>query len=127
MRWLKKAARSAAVRLGLISRPDLIVRFVADHPHQEAMEAGVIYVVGGRGYQKWALFRCPHHKEEIIQLSLMPNRRPRWTITADFLERPTLDPSVRQLAGSYAHFWVRRGKVDWCADSGQRPRWEATA
>lgn len=124
---LKNAARSAAVRLGLIPRPDFIVRFVANHPRQEAMEAGVIYVVGGRGYQKWALFRCPQHEEEIIQLSLMRNSRPRWTITADFLERPTLDPSVRQLEGSCAHFWVRRGKVAWCADSGERPRWEATA
>ena len=127
MALLKKAARFVGVRLGLIPRPDLIVRFVADHSHQEAMEGGVIYVVGGRGYQKWALFRCPQHEEEIIQLSLMPNRRPRWTITADFFERSTLDPSVRQLEGSYAHFWVRRGKVACCADTGERPRWEATA
>ena len=39
----------------------------------------------------------------------------------DFLDRPTIHPSVRQLDGAYAHFWVKSGYVEWCADTGQRP------
>ena len=127
MGWLKAAIRESGIRFGFITRPDFVVQFVADHPIQGSMEPGIVYVVGGRGYQKWALFLCPRHEHEIVQLSLMPNRRPRWTITADFLERPTIDPSVRQLEDSYAHFWIRRGKVQWCTDTGQRPRWMETA
>lgn len=109
------------VALRLVRRPDLTTILVADHPEPDAMQPGVIYIVGGTGYRKWAYFRCPADDEEIIQLSLMRERRPRWTITADWLGRPTINPSVRQLDGSYAHFWVRNGHVDWCPDSGHQP------
>lgn len=121
MAWLKKFFREGAAALGIISRPEFIALRVSDHPSPEALAVGVVYIVGGADYKKWAVFRCPKHEEEIVQLSLMPNRRPHWTIVLDFLERPTIHPSVRQLDGSYAHFWVRNGQVDWCADTGRLP------
>jgi len=107
------------VALRLIRRPAFTMQPVADHPDPATMADGLIYVVGGRGYSKWAYFRCPADRAEIIQLSLMPERRPRWTVAADWLGRPTINPSVRQLDGTRAHFWIRRGVVDWCADSGR--------
>ena len=119
--WLKTLLRDGAAAIGIIRRPELVGVLVADHPLPEPMEAGKIYIVGGPGYQKWAVFRCPKHEEEIVQLSLMQNRRPRWTIAMDFLDRPTIHPSVRQLDGAYAHFWVKSGSVDWCEDTGQHP------
>jgi hypothetical protein len=109
------------VALRLVRRPDLMANLVADHPDPDDMKVGMIYIVGGAGYRKWAYFRCPADHEEIIQLSLMRDRRPRWTVTTDLLGRPTIDPSVRQLDGSYAHFWVRKGRIEWCADSGRKP------
>jgi len=120
MSWFKVLLRNVAVSLGFIRNPELISQLVPDHPAPEAIQPGVIYIVGGPGYQKWAVFRCPRHKDEIIQLSLMANRRPRWTITTDLIGRPTIYPSVRQLDGSFAHFWVKRGLVEWCADSGRK-------
>ncbi len=57
---------------------------------------------------------------EIIQLSLMQNRRPSWDVTIDSLDRPTVSPSVRQLEGSYAHFWIKKGSVEWCGDTGRK-------
>jgi hypothetical protein len=122
MNWFKRVARESLIRLRLIPRPELIVRCVGAHPPPDEIMAGVIYLVRSGGFAKWAVFRCPRNEDEIIQLALMPNRRPRWTVTSDFFERPTIHPSVRQLDGSYAHFWVRGGTVAWCADSGQRPR-----
>ena len=95
--WLKKSLRDGAAAIGIIRRPELVGVLVADHPLPEAMEAGKIYIIGGPGYQKWAVFRCPKHEEEIVQLSLMQNRRPHWTIAMDFLDRPTIYP-VRQAA-----------------------------
>ena len=108
------------IALRLIPRPDFLVRRVNDHPDPASIQRGVIYIVGVKGYRKWAYFRCPADSEELVQLSLMPDRRPRWTINADVLGRPTINPSVRQLEGSFAHFWIKAGQVAWCNDSGRR-------
>ena len=121
MDCFKALCRALLIWLRIIQLPDLTARIVPDHPLPDTLEAGWIYVVGGPGYQKWAYFRCPADNDEIIQLSLMPNHRPRWGVTIDFLQRPSIHPSVRQLDGSYAHFWVRNGRVDWCSDTGKKP------
>lgn len=121
MARLKKALRQGATSLGLITKPQFVARVVHEHPPEDAIEAGVVYVVGGPGYQKWAVFRCPGNEYEIIQLALMKKYRPRWKVVIDFLERPTIYPSILQLKGSFAHFWVRNGRVEWCADTGKHP------
>jgi hypothetical protein len=112
--------RFLLVWLGIIRKPDFLARFVSDHPDPESIEKGLIYIVGGKGYQKWACFRCPADVDEIIQLSLMQNRRPRWQVAVDFLGRPSIHPSVWQQDGSYAHFWVKQGGVIWCPGSGEK-------
>lgn len=111
--------RGLLVSLGIIPKPDFILKGVSSHPAHEEVRSGWIYVVGENGYKKWAYFRCPADEKEIIQLSLMPNRRPRWEVRTDLLQRPTVYPSVRQLDGSYAHFWIKKGAVEWCEDSGR--------
>lgn len=121
MGFIVSLVRSLMVSLGIIPRPDLLVKVIEEHPASESIAPGILYLVGAKGYNKWAYFRCPADPNEIIQLCLMPNRRPRWLVTIDLLHRPTIDPSVKQLDGSYAHFWVRTGRVDWCEDSGKVP------
>lgn len=116
----KSLARRFLQFTGTIERPDFICQLVSEHPTDHEIKVGVIYVVGGRGFQKWAYFRCPTDGEEIIQLSLMKSHRPRWEVAVDWLERPTVDPSVRQTDGSFAHFWVKEGHVILCSDSGKR-------
>jgi len=110
--------RRLLILLGLIGRPDFLIRLVDQHPMDDEIQDGIIYVVGGEGYQKWAYFRCPTERTEIIQLSLMQSHRPRWQVQWDWLQRASIHPSVRQTAGSFAHFWVRQGVVNICADSG---------
>lgn len=117
---IKTLWRVLLIWLGIIPRPDLLVRVISDHPTPASIESGCLYVVGGPGYKKWAYFRCPADRKEIIQLSLMPNHRPRWDVSIDFLNRPTVNPSVRQLEGSCAHFWIKRGCIKWCADTGKK-------
>jgi hypothetical protein len=111
--------RYLLIALGLVKKPELVAQLVSEQPAPESVAPGVVYIVGSPDYQKWAVFRCPDHESEIIQLSLMPNRRPRWTVQADFFGRPTIHPSVRRTDGSLAHFWVRAGRIEWCADSGR--------
>lgn len=108
-----------AVGLGIVQKPILIVKFLAEHPVPDNIQAGVVYIIRSSGFQKWAMFLCPRHENEIIQLCLMRNRRPHWTVKTDLLGRPTINPSVRQLKGSFAHFWVKAGHIEWCSDSGR--------
>lgn len=121
MEGFRAFCRALLIWLRIIPAPHLLARIVADHPSTDSLETGWIYVVGGPDYQKWAYFRCPADNDEIIQLSLMNKHRPRWSVAIDFLQRPTITPSVRQVEGSYAHFWLRKGCVDWCADTGVKP------
>ena len=118
---IKALVRALLIWLGIIPRPDILVRVISDHPSLDSIKPGCIYVVGGQGYKKWAYFRCPADTKEVIQLSLMQNRRPRWDVSIDSLDRPTVHPSVRQLEGSYAHFWIKKGRVEWCEDTGRKP------
>lgn len=113
-----KLTRRLLIFLGIISRPQLLVCLVNEHPMDDEIKDGFVYVVGGRDFQKWAYFRCPEDQTEIIQLSLMQKHRPCWRVKWDLLGRPTIYPSVRQTVGSFAHFWVRRGVIELCADSG---------
>jgi len=107
------------IRLGIAHKPDLSAQLVAANPPRDAVRPGRLLVVGGPGYRKWAYFRCPCGCSEIIMLSLNQSRRPRWTVTLDNRGRPTVDPSVRQTAGCFSHFWIRAGMVEWCADTGK--------
>lgn len=125
--WLVAAIRSLLIAIGLIANPQYLFRLVGEHPVDDEIEDGVVYVVGGKDYQKWAYFRCPTDRSEIIQLSLMRKHRPCWRVSSDWLQRPTIYPSVRQTAGSFAHFWMAKGQVSLCADSGAQPQqdWQA--
>ena len=118
---LHKFCRTLLVWLQIIPAPDLLAQTIASHPSPDDLEIGWIYIVRSSGYLKWAYFRCPANADEIIQLPLMPNHRPRWNVAIDFFQRPTISPSVRQLDGSYAHFWIKRGRINWCADTGIKP------
>jgi hypothetical protein len=107
--------------LGLIRKPDFFGVEVTDHPEDAAIKEGMIYIVRSGAHRKWAYMRCPDAPDEVIQLSLMKERRPNWDIKSDFLGRPSVSPSVRQLTGSYAHFWLRHGHVDRCPDHLRPP------
>lgn len=109
--------RRALVRSRLIEAPDFTVKFVDRHPTPAEIPERVLVVVRGSDHPKWACFRCPGGCGNRFQLSLNPERRPRWEVAADWLNRATVSPSVLQTNACRAHFWVRRGRVEWCADS----------
>lgn len=113
-------SRAILEAIGIVRRSDVAAHYVADHPDAQHLKPGELYVVGNRQFQKWALLRCACGCGETIMLSLSTKKRPHWTATIDWLGRPTLHPSVRQTAGCYSHFWLKQGRLDWCADTGQR-------
>jgi len=118
MQTLRHFCRWIAERCRLIGRSDLVGRVNARHPTHHELQTGALIVVHDGALDKWVCFRCPGGCGEKIQLSLNQARRPRWSVHLDWLLRPTLQPSVRQLNACRCHFWVRQGQVFWCADSG---------
>jgi len=112
--WIRHAAEWAR-----LIEPIQIAPVVSpNHPDIDALPEGVLYVVGGEDYKKWAFLVCPCGCRERIMLSLSANRRPRWQVEIDWLGRPTVKPSVWQTDGCYSHFWIRKGAIHWTADTG---------
>ena len=120
MERLRAAARCVLEAFRVIPRSELAAVIRGRHPGIGELPEGLLVVVRGSG-DKWAVFRCPGECGEKLQLSLVPRRRPRWSVgQIDQLDRPTISPSVRVTSGCRCHFHVRQGQVDWCADSGHR-------
>lgn len=111
--WLRRAL----IGWGLVPKPDLAGAYLPDHPSPDDLTPGRLIVVRDGALTKWACFRCPGGCGERIQLSLNSARRPRWSVSLDWLRRPSLEPSVRQMNACRCHFWVRKGRVEWCGDS----------
>lgn len=105
------------VKTGLITKPELTSRIVDLHPAPDDMIFGEIVIVVNASYEKWACFRCPSNCGELISLSLNQRRSPSWRVTYDWLSRPTLYPSIRQLNDCQCHFWIKNGQTYWCHDS----------
>ncbi|WP_291384342.1 DUF6527 family protein [Devosia sp.] len=65
--------------------------------------------------EDWSVgMRCPCGCGETIELMVIPEAKPRWSISADHFQRPTLHPSVFRKSGCRSHFWVKRGRIIWC-------------
>ncbi len=111
---------NALIFLRLTDRPDLVARIVERHPTPEALRDGELIVVQDGDRQKWACLRCPGGCGERLQLTLAQHRRPCWLVRLDWLRRPSVSPSVRQLNDCRCHFWIEAGCVRWCSDSGSR-------
>jgi hypothetical protein len=116
---LGRAWRGLLGWLGFAPRPQFIAKITPSNPSPNSIRKGTLIVVGGQDYQKWAYFRCPCDCGETIMLSLSKTTRPSWSVSIDSHQRPTISPSVRQIAGCFSHFWVREGNVQWCRDTGR--------
>jgi hypothetical protein len=65
--------------------------------------------------EDWSIgMSCPCGCGETIELMLLPEAKPRWTLSRDGRGRPTLSPSVWRKTGCRSHFWLREGRVFWC-------------
>ena len=113
-----ECVRFILIKLGFIKKPDFLVSVINFHPSPEEIDVGRLYLVKGGAIDKWACFKCPGNCGETIKLSLSKTRRPRWTVLFDWLRRPTIKPSVMQMNECRCHFWLTKGSVQWCTDTG---------
>lgn len=97
------------------------VFIVGKPPHNDEIAAESFYCVMIADKPKWALFKCPCRCGDVVTLSLQQVHRPHWRLTSTLTGRPTLYPSIWRDKGCLSHFWLRDGRVFWCADTGKHP------
>ena len=81
----------------------------------ETVEADRLYVVGEGAYEWYVVFTCPCGCGETIHLSLIEGDKPRWRLTDHGDDTVSVSPSVWRRRGCRSHFFVRRGRIDWCS------------
>ena len=65
--------------------------------------------------EDWSIgMTCPCGCGERLELMLLANVKPRWSVAVDATQLPSLHPSVWLQSGCRSHFWLRAGKVYWC-------------
>jgi hypothetical protein len=116
---MKRQISKLLRRLRLL-RYDLLIDRSPSFPDGSQVADQRVTLVESGGIRKWACLRCPGGCGEVINLSLNPNRRPRWTISEDFWMRPTVKPSVHQQNACGCHFWIKQGQVQWCKGGGPK-------
>lgn len=104
--WLNGVRRAVRRRLG-----ETVHAVVTDPP--DATKARVLFVVGDEATPWCAILACPCGCGETIRLSLVERDRPRWTLTIDNADRPTLSPSIHRVVGCRSHFFLRAGRIVW--------------
>jgi hypothetical protein len=73
-----------------------------------------VYVAGEAGHLWFVAFICPCGCGETLQMSLLPDARPHWSLNAHEDGTVSLNPSVRRMVGCRAHFFFLRGRISWC-------------
>lgn len=89
-----------------------VLAFVNDDP--DTVMPGKIYIVGEDGHPWFAVMACPCGCGETIKLAMVQGSRPRWSFVRHWDGTLSLNPSVWRRIGCQSHFWMRRGRVDWC-------------
>lgn len=106
-------------KFGKLRGAQFFAKFVDDNPQPESVVHGEFLVVGNRHFQKWVYFRCPCKCGKITMLPLSKKNHPSWNLHIDWMYRPTLYPSIRELDGCISHYWIQNGLIKWCKDSGR--------
>ena len=73
----------------------------------------VIYAIGDPDAWLAALV-CPCACGHLIQLSLLKEDSPHWSLQTNHSGKVSISPSVWRSLGCQAHFFVRGGRIVWC-------------
>jgi len=125
IQWMN--ARSEQTRSApSVNKPQPAIYFgeiteVNQPPSNDNVLPGKLYFVLAAQRPKWALFQCPCGCQSVVTLSLQLIHKPHWSVTKSPENRPNLYPSVWRDKGCLSHFWIKDGRVFWCADTGKSP------
>lgn len=87
---------------------------VEDDTPPEILTSRNIYLAREDG-ENWAVaMRCPCGCGDRLELMLIEEAKPRWSLKSQLEEAPTLHPSVWRNSACQSHYWVRDGRIIWC-------------
>ena len=78
-----------------------------------SLESETIYICGEDNQEWFVAFLCPCGCRETIQLSVLPNTKPKWELTKHIEGTISLHPSVWRTKGCKSHFFVQKGHIRW--------------
>lgn len=105
-RWWRKAASLIGPHRKLrVIEGDSLPRHMPERDIILARDNGEDWCVG---------MLCPCGCGHVIELLVVEEANPRWSLKVDSKGRPTLTPSVWLKKGCRSHFWIREGRVHWC-------------
>jgi hypothetical protein len=89
-----------------------VIVIEGDTPPQELPRRNL--VLAREDGEDWAVaFLCPCGCGKRLELLLIKEAKPNWTISIGRGDRPTLHPSIWLKGGCKSHFWLQRGRVIW--------------
>lgn len=108
--WVLRAWRR--LRRRLFGQPKLKTAFVEEL--SDELDGDILYVIGENGHWWFAAVRCPCGCDAILHMNLLPDARPRWKLTLHYDKTATLHPSVWRTKDCRSHFFIRKGRIEWC-------------
>jgi hypothetical protein len=73
-----------------------------------------VYVLGEGQYRWFVGMMCPCGCGETVQMSLLKDAKPRWSLVEHTDGTISLHPSVWRKIGCRSHFFLRHGVIQWC-------------
>lgn len=78
------------------------------------LDPTIVYVLG-EGAHLWSVAMvCPCGCEAVLHMGLHADARPCWRLTYHWDGTASLVPSVWRQVGCHSHFFLRRGRIEWC-------------
>jgi hypothetical protein len=111
MSFLRRLFNSMQVWFGLKTKPLKVLRL---HELPDILDPSAVYILGEGKYLWFAAMLCPCGCGELLQMSLLPEAKPRWRLIEHKDQTISLYPSIWKKAGCHSHFFLRRGQVEWC-------------
>jgi hypothetical protein len=108
LRWLWETLRAWFGRRR--ERP-LKTQLVEELP--DRLDRHTVYVAGENGHLWFVAMICPCGCGEILHMSLLPDARPRWSLTQQKDGTVSLAPSIWRQVGCRSHFFLVGGHVRW--------------
>lgn len=85
---------------------------VEDFPDKFIPET--LYLAGEEGSLWGAALLCPCGCGERIEINLLKQARPCWTVHMSSNGVVSLTPSIWRQRGCGSHFFLRNGRIEWC-------------
>lgn len=79
-----------------------------------SLDSYTLYLLGDGECYWMAALKCPCGCGELIQLSVASSGHPKWTVDISQACGVSLHPSVHRTVGCRSHFFLRKGRVEWC-------------